>query len=58
MKFVVKGFHFEESYNEMSRHTSSVDMLYGLKQDGDDVLDNVHHTRDKVSCLFISSTFL
>ena len=48
MKFVIKGFHFDDSYDEIS-HPSSVDMLYSLKEDGDGVLDKVHAARDKVS---------
>lgn len=50
MKIEVRGFHFDESYDEMSRD-SPVEMLYDLRNDGDVVLDSVHETRDKVSSL-------
>ena len=57
LKFAVRGFHFDESYNEMSTE-SPVDMLYGLRNDGDGVLDRVHETRDKVSLLQRSKTVI
>ena len=52
MRLAVRGFHYEESYDE-TVSDSSAQMLYDLKNDGKNgggaVLDRVRETRDKVS---------